>query len=55
MAGGIWSSQNKVRPGAYINFETDNLATTEIGSRGIATMAMELDWGAEGKLIEKEN
>lgn len=52
MAGGIWSSQNKVRPGAYINFETDNLATTEIGSRGIATMAMELDWGAEGKLIE---
>lgn len=52
MAGGIWSSQNKVRPGAYINFETDNLATTEIGSRGIATIAMELDWGAEGKLIE---
>ena len=52
MAGGVWSSQNKVRPGAYINFETDNLITTEIGTRGIATMAMELDWGAEGKLIE---
>ena len=52
MAGGIWSSQNKIRPGAYINFETDNLATTEIGLRGIATIAMELDWGAEGKLIE---
>ena len=51
MAGGVWSSQNKVRPGAYINFETDNLITTEIGTRGIATMAMELDWGAEGKLI----
>lgn len=52
MAGGVWSSQNKVRPGAYINFETDNLATTEIGLRGVATIAMELDWGAEGKLIE---
>lgn len=52
MAGGVWSSQNKVRPGAYINFETDNLVTTEVGTRGIATMAMELDWGAEGKLIE---
>ena len=52
MAGGIWSSQNKVRPGAYINFETDNLVTTEIGTRGIATMAMELDWGPEAKLIE---
>lgn len=52
MAGGVWSSQNKVRPGAYINFETDNIISAEVGTRGIVTMAMELNWGAEGKLIE---
>lgn len=52
MAGGIWTTQNKVRPGAYINFETENPIVTEVGSRGIATLAMDLDWGDENKLIE---
>lgn len=52
MAGGNWIAQNKVRPGAYINFESEIPTNVLIGSRGIATMAMNLDWGEEGKLIE---
>ena len=52
MAGGVWTSQNKVRPGAYINFETEKVSNIEVGTRGIVTMAMELDWGATDKLIE---
>lgn len=52
MAGGIWTSQNKVRPGAYINFESGNIVSAEVGVRGIATMGLELDWGAEDTLIE---
>lgn len=52
MAGGVWTSQNKIRPGAYINFESARPVSIEVGDRGIATLAMELDWGAEDKLIE---
>lgn len=52
MAGGIFSSMNKVRPGAYINFETDLSSKINLGSRGIATLATTLSWGAEDKLIE---
>lgn len=52
MAGGIFSSMNKVRPGAYINFESQAQSSNEIGIRGIATLAVPLSWGEEGKLIE---
>lgn len=52
MAGGIWTSQNKVRPGAYINFETGKEEVSQIGTRGIATLGLELTWGIEDELIE---
>jgi len=52
MAGGIFSSMNKVRPGAYINFETESDITISVGERGIATMILPLSWGETGKLIE---
>ena len=52
MAGGNWIAQNKVRPGAYINFDTETPEDIMIGTRGIAAIAMNLDWGVEGKLIE---
>lgn len=52
MAGGIFTNQNKIRPGAYIKFQgvpsTDNI----IGNRGIVTFASPLEWGPEGKLIK---
>lgn len=52
MAGGVFQSQNKIRPGAYIKFQgvpaTDNI----VGARGVVTMAAPIGWGPEGKLIK---
>jgi len=45
MAGGVFQSQNKVRAGAYINFESVPKPMTKVGTRGIATIAIPLTWG----------
>lgn len=52
MAGGTWLSQNKVRPGAYINFKAVPKPSMTVGDRGIIAIPLELSWGASGKLIE---
>ncbi len=52
MAGGTWTSQNKVRPGAYINFKAVPKSSMTVGDRGIVALALPLNWGAGGKLIE---
>lgn len=52
MAGGTWLSQNKVRPGAYINFKAVPKSSMTVGDRGIVAIPLELNWGASGKLIE---
>lgn len=45
MAGGTFTSQNKVRAGAYINFESVPKPMTKVGTRGVATIAIPLSWG----------
>lgn len=52
MAGGTWLSQNKVRPGAYINFKAVPKPSMTVGDRGIIAIPLELSWGDSGKLIE---
>lgn len=52
MAGGNWESQNKNRPGAYINFKAVPKPLSSVGSRGIVTMPVALDWGPQGELFE---
>lgn len=52
MAGGVWLSQNKTRPGAYINFKAVQKGAMTVGDRGIVAIGLPLSWGAEGKLIE---
>lgn len=44
--------QNKVIPGAYINFVSAVSADMSLSGRGIASMPLELDWGEEEKVIE---
>ncbi len=44
--------QNKVIPGAYINFVSAVSADLSLSGRGIASMPLNLDWGEEGKVIE---
>lgn len=51
MAGGIWYSQNKSRPGAYINFLKEGEEVNINSARGIVAVGLELDWGAENELI----
>lgn len=52
MSGGTWLSQNKVRPGAYINFKAVPRPAMTVGDRGIVAIPLPLNWGAEEKLIE---
>lgn len=54
MAGGTWLTQNKVRPGVYINFETEPKPLGTVGDRGIVTMALPLSWGATKEVITIE-
>lgn len=52
MAGGYWEKQNKVRPGAYINFETNDQSLNALDSTGPVVIPLLLDWGETGKFIE---
>lgn len=51
MAGGTWEKQNKIRPGAYINFKSKKNVTVNMGKRGIVTLPLELPWGPEKEII----
>lgn len=55
LGGGTFLVQNKVLPGAYINFISAASATATLSERGIATMPLELDWGPEGTVFEVTN
>ncbi len=51
MAGGTWQAQDKVRAGAYINFQAVERKPSTVGSRGIGAICLPLSWGEQGKLI----
>lgn len=46
-AGGTFQSQNKVRPGAYINFIGTPKALSSVGERGVVAVPLSLSWGAQ--------
>lgn len=54
LGGGIWLTQNKILPGAYINFISVANASATLSDRGIATIPLEMDWGVEGKIFTVE-
>lgn len=49
-SGGSFSTQNKILPGTYINFVAAG-NKTEVSGRGIAALALELDWGPENEVF----
>lgn len=51
LGGGIWSVQNKVLPGSYINVISKAYAAMGV-ARGVAAIGLPLDWGADGKIVE---
>ena len=55
LGGGTFITQNKVLPGAYINFVSLATASATLSDRGIATIALEMDWGAEDTVLEVTN
>ena len=44
LGGGTFLTQNKVLPGAYINFISTAKASATLSERGYGAMALELDW-----------
>lgn len=51
LGGGVWVTQNKVLPGAYINFVNASGATSAIGDRGVVAFPYALGKSA-GSIIE---
>ena len=48
MAGGTWTSQNKVLPGTYINVKSQGSINANVGDRGVVAIAEPLSWGPSG-------
>ncbi|MCQ4935031.1 phage tail sheath family protein [Anaerotignum propionicum] len=55
LGGGTFLVQNKVLPGAYINFVSAARASANLSDRGYVALALELDWGVDGDVFTVEN
>ena len=51
-SGGTWIAQNKVRPGAYINFRSVPKAVGTLGERGTVAIGLPMTWGPRGSIIK---
>ena len=51
-SGGTWIAQNKVRPGAYINFVSVPKAVGTLGERGTVAIGLPMTWGPRGSIIK---
>ncbi len=54
LGGGTFLVQNKVLPGAYINFISVPYASATLSDRGYATIPLPMSWGPEGKIFTVE-
>ncbi|AXU84486.1 phage protein [Clostridioides difficile] len=52
LGGGTFVTQNKVLPGAYINFVSATRATSSLSDRGIVAIPLELDWGIDEEVFQ---
>ena len=52
LGGGTFVSKNKKLPGSYINFISASKATAATTERGVAAMALSLDWGPDGEIFK---
>lgn len=51
LGGGTFTSQNKVLPGAYINFVSAAGASPTLSDRGYVAIPLLLDWGPDGEIF----
>lgn len=54
LGGGTFLVQNKILPGAYINFVSVAKASATLSDRGIATIPLDMDWGPENQVVTVE-
>ncbi|MGX7196730.1 phage tail sheath family protein [Enterococcus olivae] len=52
MAGGTFTAQNKIRPGAYINVTANGTPRTAETLAGVAALPLALDFGPENTVVE---
>lgn len=52
--GGTFLTQNKVLPGAYINYASVVKASSTVSDRGVAALALDLDWGPDKTIFKVE-
>lgn len=52
LGGGTFTVQNKVLPGAYINFVSAANASASLSNRGVAAIGFAVGWGESGKILE---
>lgn len=45
LGGGTFTNQNKVLPGAYINFVSTAVASAAVGDRGVVALGLDMSWG----------
>ena len=55
MAGGTFKTQNKVRPGAYINILGTEKANVPVSERGILVLPLKLDFGAKVNVVDYQS
>lgn len=54
LGGGTFLTQNKILPGAYINFVSVENASATLSDRGIATIPLDMNWGPENQVMTVE-
>ena len=54
LGGGTFLVQNKILPGAYINFISVAYASATLSDRGVATIPLSMEWGPEGRVFTVE-
>ena len=54
LGGGTFLTQNKILPGAYINFVSVAKASATLSDRGIATIPLDMNWGPENQVMTVE-
>lgn len=52
MAGGTWTTQNKIRPGVYIRFRSAQNQNLTVGERGVVTICEPLSWGPVAQVMK---
>ncbi len=52
LGGGSYTTQNKILPGSYLNFISAARTQAALSDRGVVAIPLEMDWGADGEVLE---